>query len=246
MKKLLFLIPILSLAACDGSIARAVGEVGNSSFPGGIEIGTSDIDPGEFNGVSLAGPDNIVFTTGSNFSIRAEGNSAVLEQLRYKIDDGQIKIGRDSDEKFWNRSSKAATIYISAPALSNAKIAGSGNMKVDQMVEDSASISIAGSGNINVAKMETAAFNAKIAGTGDMTIAGSATNAKISVAGSGDVSGKALKAETAKISIAGSGDVTLSSDGAVDAKVVGSGDIRVHGSAKCKSRTVGSGDINCG
>ena len=250
MKKIFLVIPLLAstvaLAACEGSIASAVSKAGSSTFKDGIEIGTTDVDPGEFDGITLAGPDNIIFTTANSFSIRAEGDDDAIEQLRYRISDGQLKVGRDNGGKIWDGNTGSATVYISAPALKSAKLAGSGDMQVDQMTDDSAAISIAGAGNINVAKVDTASLSAKIAGSGDVTMAGKTDDAKISIAGSGDVSGKDLTADSAKVSVAGSGDVALSSDGSVKATVMGSGDIRIHGDADCKSKSMGSGDINCG
>lgn len=251
MENIFLVIPLLAstvpLAACDGSVVNAVSKAGSSSFKDGIKIGTSAVDPGAFEGVTLAGPDDIVFTTADNYSIRAEGDDEALEQLRYRINsDGQMKIGRDRAGKIWDGKTGRATVYISAPGLKNAKLAGSGNMEVDQMTGDSTSLSIAGSGNITVAKVETASLSAKIAGSGDMMLTGTADKAKISVAGSGDLSGKGFAADTAKITIAGSGNVALSSDGSVDASVAGSGDVQVSGKAKCKSRSAGSGKISCG
>ncbi|MEO0439598.1 MAG: head GIN domain-containing protein [Pseudomonadota bacterium] len=245
MKKLLMIVPILALAACEGSIASAVASGAKSSFSDGIAITTSDSNPGDFSGVTLAGPDNVIFTAGSDFSIRAEGDPDAIEELRYKIKDGQLKIGRES-ESGWTGNSGSAVVYVSAPLLKNAKLAGSGDLKVDEMSDESASLSLAGSGNLEVAKVETASLKAKLAGSGDMTVAGTADSASVSIAGSGDVRGKDLKADSASIKIAGSGDATLSSDGSVDAKIVGSGDIRVHGEATCKSKTAGSGDVTCG
>ncbi len=246
MKKLLFVLPFLALAACEGSIASAVGDAGKSSFSDGTQIGTSDTNPGEFDGVTLAGPDNVVFTTGSDFSIRAEGDADTLEQLRYRVSGGQLKIGREKNSSLWSGSYKDATIYVSAPTLKSAKLAGSGDMKVDNMNGESATISVPGSGNIDISAVETASLTTKIAGSGDVSVAGTVDEVTISVAGSGDISGKGLKAESATIKIAGSGDVELSSDGAVDATVVGSGDIRIHGNATCKTKSRGSGDITCG
>ncbi len=241
----LLAISAMTLTACDGSTASAVGNAGKSSFKDGIAIGTSDSDPGKFDGVTLAGPDNVVFTTGADFTIRAEGDADSVEQLRYKVTEGQLKIGRESDS-MWDGSTGSAIVYISAPSLKNAKLAGSGDMKVDSMTTASTKLSIAGTGNIQVARVQTASLNTSIAGSGNVTMAGTAENAKISIAGSGDISAKDLKADSAKISVAGSGDVELSSDGSVDAKVMGSGDIRVHGDAKCASKSMGSGDIKCG
>ncbi len=251
MKKIVFLAPLLALAACEGSIAEAVGEaagdtvISTGSFSDGIAIGTSASNPGAFEGVTLAGPDNIIFTTGDEFSIRAEGDAEAIEQLRYKISGDEIKIGRKSSGISWDDRG-TATIYVSAPALKSAKLAGSGDMDVDAMTAESTKLSIAGSGNIRVAKIETASLSSKIAGSGNLILAGTAQSIDISIAGSGDVSGKDMKADSASISVAGSGDVELSSDGSVNAKVMGSGDVRIHGDATCKSRAMGSGDITCG
>ena len=248
MKKLVFLAPLLVLAACEGSIVEAVSDAasngGSSSFSDGIPIGTSASNPGEFAGVTLAGPDNIIFTTGE-FSIRAEGDADAVEKLRYKISGDQIKIGRENS-RFSIGDSDRATIYLSAPSLKSAKLAGSGNLDVDAMTTEATKLSIAGSGDIRVAKIDTASLNSKIAGSGNLTLAGSASSVDISIAGSGDVSAKGMNADSADISIAGSGNVELSSDGSVNAKVMGSGDVRIHGDAKCKSRAMGSGGITCG
>ena len=231
MKNIVFLAPLLALAACEGSIGNAVGDAvgeatnGTRSFSDGSAIGTSASNPGAFEGITLAGPDNIVFTTG--------------------ISGDQIKIGRESKGMSWGDSGRA-TIFVSAPALKSAKLAGSGDMNIDAMTTESTKLSIAGSGNIRVARIETASLDSKIAGSGDLTLAGTAGTIDISIAGSGDISGKDLKADTVDISVAGSGDVELSSDGSVNAKVMGSGDVRIHGDAKCKSRAMGSGDITCG
>ena len=220
MKRILFLAPLLALAACEGSIANAVGEAAgdvtsSGSFSDGIAIGTSAT------------------------------NAKAIEQLRYKISGDEIKIGREKSGISWGDTGRA-TIYVSAPSLRSAKLAGSGDMEIDAMTTESTKLNIAGAGNIRVAKIETASLDSKIAGSGNLTLAGTADSVDISIAGSGDVSGKDMKAESVSISVAGSGDVELSSDGTVDAKVMGSGDVRIHGDAKCKSRAMGSGDITCG
>jgi len=247
MKKILVLAPLLALAACEGSIANAVGDAASSTsnFSDGSAIGTSASNPGVFEGITLAGPDNIIFTTADDYSIRAEGDADAIEQLRYKISGDEIKIGRENSGLSWGDSGKA-TIYVSAPSLTSAKLAGSGDMEVDAMTTDSTKLSIAGSGNIRVANIKTTSLNSKVAGSGNLTLSGTAESVDISIAGSGDISGKDMKAASASISVAGSGDVELSSDGSVDAKVMGSGDVRIHGKAKCKSRAMGSGDITCG
>ena len=246
MKKLIFALPLFALAACEGSIANEVREMASSggSMADGEPITTSDADPGEFTKVSSVGPDNIVFTKGSDFSIRAEGDDETIERLRYKLTEGNLKIGRIKD-RGW-KSGDSATVYVSAPSLNAIALAGSGDIKADKMSGDNAKVSIAGAGDVSVDKLKTDSFKGSIAGSGNLKLAGKAKATKISIAGSGDVSAKKLKVDTAKISIAGSGNVELSSDGEVKANVMGSGDIRVHGDAKCKTNAMGSGTVKCG
>ena len=245
MKKIALMIPLLALAACEGSIASAVGDTVSSKggMTDGTPISTSAIDPGEFDGLTLAGPDNIVFTKGDDYSIRAEGDEDAIEHLRYKISNGQIKIGREGSS--WSYNDKA-TIFVSAPTIASAKLAGSGDMTVDTIDGDDTKLSIAGSGDIKVANVDAKSLTSKIAGSGDMALSGQSESIDISIAGSGKISAKDLTVEKAEISIAGSGDVELSSDGEVEAKVMGSGDVRVHGDAECKSKAMGSGNITCG
>lgn len=245
MKKLLLLVPFLALSACEGSIAEAVNNVGSSDFKGGTEIGQTATNPGEFNGVTLAGPDNIIFTTGPEYSIRAEGDADVLEQLRYKISGSDIKIGRENDDLF-SSTSGIAVIYVSAPSLGTIKLAGSGDIEADSMKGDSTALSLAGSGNIKIADLQTTTLSTKVAGSGNVTVAGSAQSTEISIAGSGDISGEALKTQSATIKIAGSGNVALSSDGTVNSKILGSGDVRIHGKATCETKAMGSGEVTCG
>ena len=245
MKKLLLIIPFLALSACDGSIADVVGDVRSSTFEGGTAIGEAAKNPGEFQGVTLAGPDNIIFTTGAEYSIRAEGDEDALEQLRYKVTDGQIKVGREN-ENLLSSSDKAATIYITAPSLNSIKLAGSGDIDADKIAGDTAALTLAGSGNIKIADLQTTSLDTKIAGSGDILVSGSAKTTKISIAGSGDISGAALRKESASIKIAGSGNVALSSDGTVDSTILGSGNIRIHGDATCKTNAMGSGEVTCG
>ena len=246
MNKLICALPLLVLAACDGSIAK---EVGGMSWSGNMEDGepitTDDTNPGKFTVLSSMGPDNVIFQQGKSFSVRAEGDPDVIERLRYKLSDGNLKIGRIRERGLgWD--SGTATVFVSAPSLEAAKLAGSGNIDVDKMNADSAKVSIAGSGNVKVQKLKTESLKGSIAGSGNLNIAGKVEQTSISIAGSGNVKGKKLKADTISVKIAGSGDVVLSSDGTVDAKIAGSGNVRVHGNAKCTSKTPGSGSVTCG
>lgn len=197
-----------------------------------------------FDSITLAGPDNIEFTTGEAYSMTASGDPDDIAKLRFEIDDGELTIGRKKDG--WGMDSKPVTLSISAPSLRAMTIAGSGSGRIDRMRGDTVKLTIAGSGDLDARDIDTPDFVGSIAGSGDMKLAGKATAAKLSIAGSGNIEADEFSGDKVKVSVAGSGDMSFRSDGEVDASLVGSGDVRVAGSASCKSSKVGSGELSCG
>lgn len=249
MRKITFFLPLaaLALSACGYSVSDAVDEMNSTDgngFADGQTISSTAASTAAFTEVKALGPDNIVFVTGDAFSIKAEGNPKAVATLRYKFEDGTIKIGRAKGNWFGDEG-EGVTVTITAPKLSAASLAGSGDFTADKMQGDSVEVKIAGSGSLNVAEVTAKKLETKIAGSGDAMIAGTAENVDFSVLGSGSIDAQKLTATNAEVSIAGSGDVRINATGKVEAKVAGSGDINVTGGATCASKSMGSGRINC-
>ena len=190
------------------------------------------------------GPDNIIFVVGDSFSIKAEGTDEALAALRYKLDDGAIRIGRTKG-KWFGEGAKPATITITAPFLSQASLAGSGNFAADTMDAEELDLEIAGSGSIKVGALTGRKLETNIAGSGEAFLAGKVDKAKYSIAGAGTVDAAKLVSTDAEVNIAGSGDLKLNATGTVDVSIAGSGDVDVTGGAKCTTSKMGSGNVNC-
>ena len=249
MRKPLYLLPLLALAlsACGDSVSDVVKDIKSTEsngFADGKTVSNSATTTEAFNKVKALGPDNIVFVTGDSFSIKAEGNAKAVATLRYKLDDDAIVIGRD-DGSWFGDEGKSVTITITAPSLSSASLAGSGDFTADQMRGDEVEVKIAGSGSLNVGNIQAKKLETKIAGSGDAVLSGKVENADVSVLGSGSVNSEKLMTTDADVTIAGSGDVRLNATGKVKAKVAGSGDVNVTGGAACDSKSMGSGSISC-
>lgn len=198
-----------------------------------------------FDRITLAGPDSLTFVTEGKHAVSATGDAKALENLQYKVRDGELRIRRKNSR--WSLGDNGeALIAVNAPALRALMVAGSGSARVDQMEGDTVKLTIAGSGDANVARLTAKSLEGSIAGSGSMKLAGKAESSDISIAGSGSVLGEGFTSDTVDISIAGSGDVTMASDGSVDANLMGSGDVTIKGKAKCKSSAMGSGSITCG
>ncbi len=250
MKTPLILLPLaaLSLSACGYSVFDAADDMSHSDDDNGVAGGTAITNAAAttpaFTELHSSGPDNIVFLTGDTFSVKATGDAEQLKNLRYKVKDGTIIIGRQK-EKIWAHGRKGVTITVTAPRLSEVSLAGSGDFTADRMEGTEVSLESAGSGSISVANVIAKTLESGLAGSGNVTLGGKVDRAEYSIAGSGNIDAVKLASTDAKVSIAGSGEVGLTATGTVDASIAGSGNVNVAGGAKCTSSTMGSGSISC-
>jgi hypothetical protein len=245
--RILMITAFLPLMACHASWDH------NGSHGGQVAEGKGTptartYDATGFTGVDLRGPDDIQVKTADAFSVRAEGDSKVLDQLDIRVVGGELRVGRKDGDHGWfwsgNHDDEGVKIYVTLPHLNSASIAGSGNLTADRG-EGDFKAGVAGSGDLNVAALQGGAVDLNVAGSGTLKVAGTATSFKASIAGSGDIDAKGLSATSAKVSIAGSGNVTGTVNGDADVSLVGSGDATLGGGAKCKVNTMGSGEARC-
>lgn len=239
MRKAIILGSVLLLAACNFSAGARDAETSGEQIRRNFNLGG-------FDRVTLAGPHNVIVTVGGGHSVRAEGDSKLIERLEVTVEGGELHIGSKNNRGFnWNSNRRALTIYVTAPALTGAAVAGSGDIKVDKVEGKSFAASIGGSGNIDLAsvKVEEAAF--AIGGSGNIRAAGSAASSKVSIGGSGDLDLGRLETRRSKVSIAGSGSVSARATETADIEIVGSGDVTMAGGAKCNVSKMGSGSANC-
>ena len=134
---------------------------------------------------------------------------------------------------------------VTVPALSAAQIAGSGDIKVDQVKGELFEGGVAGSGTLSVGSLQVQLLKLDIAGSGGVKAgAGTAKTAEYEIAGSGDIDAGGVNAEQAKVSIAGSGNVRPMPP-EPPMSMMGSGDVEISGGAKCSVSKHGSGNVRC-
>ncbi|HEX8467568.1 MAG TPA: head GIN domain-containing protein [Allosphingosinicella sp.] len=232
------LIPVLLLGAC------SMSEAGESNG----QRGSRDFAVGAFDRVSLTGSPNVVVTVGGAPTVRAEGDTALLEKLEIKVENGILRIGYKKGN--WSfgpgKDRGPVTVHVSTAALRGAEVAGSGDMKIDKVEGGDFAGQIAGSGEIQLASLRARNASFSIAGSGGVTASGTAESAEFEIAGSGDVRAGGLQVRSAKVSIAGSGNVETRATESANVEIMGSGDVVVTGGAKCSVNKMGSGDVRCG
>lgn len=232
------LIPVLLLGAC------SMGEASE----GGRQQGSRSFQVAAFDRISLTGSSNVVVTVGGAPSVRAEGDTALLEKLEVRVENGVLRIGykKGSWSFGWRKDHGPVTVHVSAPSLTGAEVAGSGDMRIDRVEGGDFAGEVAGSGEIQLASLRARNASFAIAGSGGVTARGTAETASFEIAGSGDVHAGGLQVKRAKVSIAGSGNVEAQAVETANVDIMGSGDVVITGGAKCSVNKMGSGDVRCG
>ena len=204
---------------------------------------------GNFQKLEVAGPYDVEVRTGANPGVSARGSEKLLERTVVEVKGDKLLIRPQRSGGWFNfgwSSHGKAEFVVTVPELRGATIAGSGDIKVDQVHGDSFEGTVAGSGGLNLGSANVQWLKLTIAGSGDVkAAAGKVQNGEYEIAGSGDVDARSVQADQAKVSIAGSGSVRAQATRTADVSVMGSGDVDVTGGAKCSISKVGSGNVRC-
>ena len=194
-----------------------------------------------FEGVTLHFSGNVVLTHGSDFSVMAEGQENIIDNIETDVSGGIWEVEFDKNV----RNHKELTIYITMPKLTKAAIYGSGDIRTTNHFPRVSELNcgISGSGDL-LLDVEAGKLDAKISGSGDIKLEGKADNLGVRISGSGDLDAFELNSDHVSVGISGSGDVKVVANESLDVRVSGSGDVYYKGRPdKMKSSVSGSGDV---
>lgn len=234
---------LLPLAAC--SVASGTSDDGTPGVAAQGTGGTRTYAIADFTEVELRGADNVDIRVGPGFSVRADGDSELLDHLKISREGNVLRIGRTRTTG-WSWGGGRAKISVTMPALAAVGVAGSGDLTADRAQGPSFRGSVAGSGNLSVGTVAVDRAEVSLAGSGDARLAGTAKQLTVEIAGSGDVDANGLTASAASVSVAGSGGVRAQVDGPAKVSVMGSGDVDLGAKARCQTSKMGSGSVRCG
>ena len=191
--------------------------------------------------IKVLGSMEVLLDSGAT-AVRVEADKNLLPYIITDIDDDWLVLKMKNGIRY--HTNNPMRVYITTPAITNIKVAGSGNVSSGKKFwsKDPIHLDIAGSGDVNI-NVNTPKVDADIAGSGNLNIAGETRDVDVSVAGSGNFKGFDLKAENAKVKIAGSGDVMIFADVRLEARIAGSGNIKYKGSASVEKKIAGSGRV---
>lgn len=204
---------------------------------------------GNFDRIEVAGPYQVRVRTGGAPSVSASGPEKLIERVVVEVKGDTLLIRPRKERGFfsWGSGPRGkATIEVSAAALREATIAGSGDIIVDKVTGTDFDGTVAGSGDLSLGSVAVESLKLTIAGSGGVRAgSGRARAAEYSIAGSGDIDARGVRLEKADVSIAGSGSIRGQATGTADVNIMGSGDVELTGGARCSVSKAGSGNVRC-
>lgn len=187
----------------------------------------------------------------------AHGPAAALEHLRLRRD----SIEFDDSLDFCDAD---VSIELSGPAVERWLVAGSGDLRLEDLNQRQLEVTIAGSGSavaggsvehtrasvrgsgdINLGALTQQRIEVDIRGSGSVMAEGRAERADIAIFGSGDALLGRLRVGNAAVSIRGSGNVDIAPEESAEVQIFGSGDVRLRTEPRhIETQIHGSGNIH--
>ena len=193
----------------------------------------------EFKGLRLKCSADIFITQGEEFSVVAESQANILDNLDLQLDGDVLEIDLDGCNRDFQLS-----LFITMPELTFLKISGSGNITGENLfTSENLTLRISGSGNMDL-DLDYQTVNTKITGSGNMDLRGLCDEFDYTISGSGDINSFGLISDDGFIDITGSGDTEVFVNEFLSVKITGSGDVLFKGNpAEITSNITGSGDL---
>lgn len=219
-----FSIALLMLAVVLGShgTSHATETEGCDIVWGSGNVTTETRSVSNFSKVILAGQGDV--------TIKQTGT----ESLQVSADDNLIPL----------LTSNVSNQTLSLEVAPQKCIVPTTNVRFTITVKDLQSVKLAGAGNMNLQQVDTNTLTAQITGAGSITAAGKTDQLNVSIAGAGSYDGPNLTSNSAVLGISGFGSITAAVRDTLNATINGIGSITYIGDPTVTKTITGIGSIS--
>jgi len=181
-----------------------------------------------FHGVANTTAADVVVRLGDEYTVRARGDSAILDHYEFDVRNGDLRIRRPWRPWRWFGYVREGRVRIEVtmPEIDSITLTGAGDLVVDGRIEShDLSLRTTGAGSIEV-RADVSRLDISITGAGDIDFSGSCDDAEFTLTGPGDL-------------------IASLGAGMIRGRVTGAGDVRIEGSADRLDLTLtGPGDFD--
>ncbi len=196
----------------------------SSGDPAGIGSATQARSLPPFDGVELAGANNVIIQAGAKQSVVVHADRNLLERVTTRVRAGKLVIGTTPGDL---SAKNPMFVTVNTPSLE--------------------SLGLQGAGNIAVTGIDTPSLTVELPGAGNIEASGTAANLDVTVGGEGNALLRGLIARDAKADLSGNGSIMLTATHGLTARLSGTGTIVYGGDPPhVVQRITGSGTISAG
>lgn len=203
-------------------------------------------DVAVFSEIALNISAKLYLEQGNEQSVRIVAKESTLEDIITEVN-GRKLIIRFPNKNMFKRNYDPGKIeiYITVPSVDALGISGSGDIVADELESRILQLAVSGSGNIDIKDLNSKKLKASISGSGNINIGegGVAEELSISISGSGNYNGKGFEANQVTVNTSGSGNSSVTSNGALKARIAGSGNVYYGGNPSIDATIAGSGKV---
>jgi hypothetical protein len=193
-----------------------------------------------FDGIDLLVHGQVSIRKAGEYSIVVEAPENIQPYIHTRISGGILVI--ESERCLRNRIDEIQ-VFITMPDISTIKVSGSGNVFVEDPVEnDVLFLDISGSGKITTTSFSDL-IDSRITGSGNLFLLGKTKKHSINISGSGHISSYHLEAIETDVRISGSGHASVSTFENLYVRISGSGNLYYKGNPHIQANITGSGKI---
>ncbi len=180
---------------------------------------TRDFDFDGFSRVGASAGVSVQITTGADYSVRAEGKTAGLDNLKITQKGGALNVGRNKSKLFKRRSD--ISVYITMPALEGVR-ASSGS-------------------DVDATGIDARNFSVTVSSGADVSLAGQCEDISASVSSGSDLDGENMRCRSASVTASSGADASVYASENVTANASSGGDIDVYGGPEIRTINKSSG-----
>ncbi len=201
-----------------------------------------DIPVDAFSGVKIAVPATVYLEQGSQHSLRIDADPSTLDKIEVSVEDGYLEI---KPAKYGDNLNGKITIYIVSPTYELVSLSGSGDVIAEKKIDsEELTLKLAGSGDMKFEDLSAEEVEIKVAGSGNVYLAGQgAEELEISIAGSGDLNAENFKLSEFEGKISGSGSCKVHVTEELSISIAGTGSVYYRGNPEINSSIAGSGSV---
>jgi hypothetical protein len=195
---------------------------------------------GKFDGINLRMQANVFVSAGQDYSITILAADNIIDLIETKSTGNTLVI--DNSRCLRTRNNDVR-IFITMPEISLLRVAGSGNIVVDNFFSgESITAEVSGSGKIYFSG-DFDRITCSVSGSGTIDMDGSSRIQNSQISGSGRIDALNMESQNVDVRISGSGEACVFAVQKLDARISGSGNVYYKGNPSVNINISGSGNV---